>query len=148
MQTTQKKTGKRTRGFAKQKSYLKLLESYPPRPITSEAELRIAQEKIDSLIDRDHLTGEEQAYLNVLGTLVREYEEKYEPMPDLHGVELLRMLLSEHKLRQRDLVPIFKTESIVSAVLNGQRKLTTAHIQKLAQFFHLSPSAFFERSSG
>jgi len=147
MQTTQKKTGKRIRRFASQKSYLKLLESYPPRPITSKLGLRITQEKIDSFIDRGHLTAEERAYLNVLGTLVREYEEKYEPMPDLHGVELLRVLLSEHNLRQRDLVPIFKAESIVSAVLNGQRRLTAGHIQKLARFFHLSPSAFFERSS-
>jgi HTH-type transcriptional regulator/antitoxin HigA len=41
-------------------------------------------------------------------------------------------------------VPIFKTESIVSEVLNGQRKLTANHIEKLAAFFRLSPAAFFQ----
>jgi HTH-type transcriptional regulator / antitoxin HigA len=40
-------------------------------------------------------------------------------------------------------VPIFKTESIVSDVLNGKRKLTVQHIKELAQFFHISPAVFF-----
>jgi antitoxin component HigA of HigAB toxin-antitoxin module len=39
---------------------------------------------------------------------------------------------------------IDKTESIVSAVLNGQRQLTVEHISKLAEFFRLSPALFIE----
>jgi HTH-type transcriptional regulator/antitoxin HigA len=57
-------------------------------------------------------------------------------------------LLDEFGLRQKDLVPIFKTESIVSAVLNGQRQLTANHIRQLAEFFHISPAAFFEFYKG
>ncbi|MCA1993444.1 MAG: transcriptional regulator [Coleofasciculus sp. S288] len=102
------------------------------------------QKVIDSLIDRRQLTPDEQDYLNVLGTLVYEYEQKHEPIPDIHGVELIKALLDEFDLRQKDLVPIFKTESIVSAVLNGQRQLTATHIRRLAEFFHISPAAFFE----
>jgi HTH-type transcriptional regulator/antitoxin HigA len=45
-------------------------------------------------------------------------------------------------LRQKDLVPVFKTESIVSDILNGKRQLTVRHIQELAQFFNL-PTAVF-----
>jgi HTH-type transcriptional regulator / antitoxin HigA len=99
---------------------------------------------IDSLIDRGELTPEEEDYLDVLGTLVYEYEAEHVHIPDIYGVELLKALIAESDLRQKDLVPIFKTESIVSEVLNGQRKLTAAHIQKLADFFHTSPAAFFE----
>ena len=102
-----------------------------------------AQAVIDSLIDRGELTHDEQDYLNVLGTLVYEYEQAQEPIPDIYGVELLKVLIEEHDLRQKDLVPIFKTESIVSAVLKGQRNLTVHHIQGLAEFFHISPAAFF-----
>ena len=126
---------------------MKLLGIRPPRPIRSEAEFRATQEVIDRLTDRGELRPDEQDYLNVLGTLVREYEQTHEPVPDLHGVELLRVLLSEHGLLQKDLVPIFKTESIVSAVLKGERKLTAAHIEKLARRFHISPAAFFKRVS-
>lgn len=125
-------------------AYIELLKSFPPRPIASEEEFIATQEVIDSLIDRGELTPDEQDYLNVLGTLVYEYEQKQEPIPDIHGVELLKALLVEFNLRQKDLVPIFKTESIVSAVLSGQRKLTATHIRKLAEFFHISPAAFFE----
>jgi len=42
-------------------------------------------------------------------------------------------------------VPIFKTKSIVSAVLNGKRQLTTEHIDKLAAFFRLPHGLFFEQ---
>jgi HTH-type transcriptional regulator/antitoxin HigA len=112
--------------------------------IAREEQLLANQEVIDSLIDRAELTTDEQDYLNVLGTLVYEYEQKHQPIPDIHGVELLKGLLVELDLRQKDLVPIFKTESIVSEVLSSQRQLTTTHIRKLAEFFHISPAAFFE----
>jgi hypothetical protein len=43
-----------------------------------------------------------------------------------------------------DLVPIFKTRSIVSAVLAGKRQLTVEHINRLAAFFNLPHELFFE----
>ena len=125
-------------------AYIELLKTFPPRPITSEEKLTATQKVIDSLIDKGELTPDEQDYLNVLGTLVYEYEEKHEPIPDIHGVELLKALIAELGLRQKDLVPIFKTESIVSEVFSGQRNLTVNHIRQLAEFFHISPAAFFE----
>ncbi|RUT08934.1 hypothetical protein DSM106972_009870 [Dulcicalothrix desertica PCC 7102] len=64
-------------------------------------------------------------------------------VPDIYGVELLKVLIQELDLKQKDLVPIFKTESIVSDVLNGKRKLTVEHIQKLAELFKVSPAVFF-----
>lgn len=124
-------------------NYLGLITRYPPRPITSDTELAEAQEVIDSLLDRVNLSPDESDYLNVLGTLVREYEDSQELIPDIYGVELLRALVSEFDLKQKDLVPIFKTESIVSEILNGKRQLTVRHIQELAAFFNISPAVFF-----
>ncbi|MEH1893751.1 MAG: transcriptional regulator [Nostoc sp.] len=124
--------------------YIELLKSFPPRPITYEEELLATQKVIDSLIDKGELTPDEQDYLNVLGSLVHEYEEKHNTIRDIYGVDLLQALIAEFDLRQKDLIPIFKTESIVSQVLSGQRKLTVRHIAGLAEFFHISPAAFFE----
>jgi HTH-type transcriptional regulator / antitoxin HigA len=135
---------KMTLGTSSTNAYIELLKTFPPRPITSEEELTATQKVIDSLIDKGELTPDEQDYLNVLGTLVYEYEEKHKPILDIHGVELLKALIAELGLRQKDLVPIFKTESIVSEVLSGQRNLTVNHIRQLAKFFHISPAAFFE----
>ncbi len=124
-------------------TYIELLKAFPPRPITSEEELEAAQEVIDSLINKGELNTDERDYLNVLCTLVYEYEQTQEFIPDIYGVDLLKVLLAEFNLRQKDLVPIFKTESIVSAILSGKRQLTANHIKKIADFFHVSPAVFF-----
>ncbi len=144
MRNMTNKTGKMTSGSRSSSAYLELLKTFPPRPINSEEELLATQKVIDLLIDSGKLTPDEQDYLNVLGSLVYEYEQKHEPIPDIHGVELLKALLDEFDLQPKDLMPIFKTQSIVSAVLNDQHQLTTSHIHKLAEFFHISPAAFFE----
>lgn len=136
--------GKMTPGFNKPKTYTELLQAFSPRPIKSEEEMLVTQKVIDSLIDcAPSLSPDEEDYLNVLGMLVYEYELSTEPVPDIYGVELLKVLIEDNELRQKDLVPIFKTESIVSDILKNRRQLTTRHIQELAEFFHTSPAAFF-----
>ena len=132
-----------TPGLNKPKTYNELLQAFPPRPIKSEEEMFATQKVIDSLIDRAPLTPDEEDYLNLLGTLVYEYEQTQEPIPDIYGVDLLKVLMEERGLRQKDLVPIFKTESIVSDILKGRRELTKRHIEELAELFHISPAAFF-----
>lgn len=127
--------------------YIELLQEFSPHPIKSEAELLEVQEVIDALIDSGEITSEEQDYINVLGILVHEYEERNVLIPDLSGVELLKALIDEFGFKQKDLVPIFKTESIVSAILNGKRKLNIEHIEKLSDLFNVSPSTFFSRST-
>ena len=144
MPSTIQTNGKMTPGLDKPKTYIELLQEFPPRPIKSQEELLATQKVIDSLIDRaPSLSPDESDYLNVLGTLVYEYEQTQEPIPDIYGVELLKVLIEDNELRQKDLVPIFKTESIVSDILKNRRQLTTRHIQELAEFFHISPAAFF-----
>jgi HTH-type transcriptional regulator / antitoxin HigA len=124
--------------------YLQLLQAFPPRPITSDANLKETQSVINQLLDKPDLTAEEEDYLDVLGTLVYEYEQQQEEIiPDIYGIELLKALISEYDLKQKDLISIFKTESIVSDVLNAKRQLTVRHIQELAEFFNLSPAVFF-----
>ena len=127
--------------------YVELLIQFPPRLIDSADDLIATQTVIDRLLDTKTLEPEEKDYLNLFGMLVYEYEEKHISIPDLQGVELLRAMIEELDLKQKDLVPIFKTESIVSAILSGQRKLTIEHMEKLATFFHVSPAVFFDRHS-
>jgi HTH-type transcriptional regulator/antitoxin HigA len=129
---------------AEPNNYIQLLQRFPSRPIKSEKDILAVQEMSDRIVDADEITPEQQDYINILGMLIYEYEEKYISIPDLSSVELLKALIHEFGLQQKDLVPIFKTESIVSAILNRKRKFTVEHIEKLANFFHLSPSVFFK----
>lgn len=123
--------------------YTELLTSFPPHTIKSEEDLEQTQAVVDRLLDQEELTAAEAEYLDLLGVLIYEYEQKQDLVPDIYGVELLKVLMMEANLKQKDLVDIFKTESIISEVLNGKRKLTVEHIQKLAEFFKISPAVFF-----
>jgi len=124
--------------------YLELINQFPPRPIFNDDDLEMTQEVINQLLDKPSLTPAEEDYLEVLGTLVYNYEQKQgDLIPDIYGVDLLKVLMEEHNLKQKDLVFIFKTESIVSDILKGKRQLTNRHIQELAVFFHVSPAVFF-----
>jgi HTH-type transcriptional regulator / antitoxin HigA len=131
-----------THGTLELDRYQQLLVAFPPRPVKSEADLDAIQKVINSLIDKSELSADEQEYLSVLGSLISEYEQKYHPIPDIFGIELLKVLIEEQSLKQKDLLPIFKTESIISDVLHGKRKLTIRHIKGLAVFFKVPASVF------
>ena len=102
-----------TPGSSKQMSYTELLLAFPPRPIRTEAQYSKTQEVVDQLIDKGVLTEDERDYLNMLGTLMYEYEEQVVDIPDIYGVEMLRVLIEEFELRQKDLTSIFK-QSLLS----------------------------------
>lgn len=125
-------------------TYEQLMTAFMPRPIQSEAQYWQTQAHIDALLDKEDLTTDEQDYLTMLGLVIERYEDDNEPDFELRGAALIKALLEEQGLRQHDLVPIFKTDSIVSAVLNGKRSLTVEHINKLAAFFNLPHDLFFE----
>ncbi|HLO48572.1 MAG TPA: transcriptional regulator [Kamptonema sp.] len=124
--------------------YIELITAFPPRPITCEVELIATQNRINEILDSRKMTQDDRDYLNVLGTLIYDYEQKHEPMPVLKGIKLLKALMVEDNIQEKDLADIFLTEFLVAEVLNGKRELTASQIQKLAEFFHLSSAAFIE----
>ena len=85
-------------------------------------------------------------WAGVLMTLIEAYEEEHHPILGAPPVEVLRTLMDANNLRQKDLVPIFGSESIVSEVLHKKRELNKTHIEKLSKRFHVSPAVFFPRT--
>ena len=114
----------------------------PPRPITSETELETTQAHIDQLLDKATLSQDDRDFLNVLGMLVYDYEQKREPSYLLHGIELLNALISEENLLPQDLIPPFDTKEEAIATLKGVRPLTVQQIQSLAKRFDVAPGLF------
>ena len=123
--------------------YRALLNANAPRPIETETDLLRLEAQIWDLLAVDERTPAQEAYLTLLSVLVERWESKHVVVPAVHGVELVKALLVERQLRQKDLVPVFGAESIVSEVLSGKRELQAKHIERLADFFHISPAAFF-----
>ncbi len=128
--------------------YIKLINEFPPRTITREEDFIATQQVINCILDQKReLTESERYYLNLLGTLIYEYEKTLDQIPDIFGVDLLQELMKEWELEQKDIIPIFKTQSMVTNVLNGKVKMTLEHIEKLAYLFHVSPAVFLPKKS-
>lgn len=127
--------------------YGRLTAELPPRPIRTAEEARVVEARIAELLGLETLSEAQRDYLDVLSDQLVDWEDANEQVPDVAGVELVRFLIEEQGLRQKDLVPIFGTESITSEVLSGRRELQRKHIEALAKFFNVSPSAFFPRGS-
>ncbi len=117
------------------KYYMELINSFPPRPINNQAELIATQNKINSILDKQNLTQDDKDYLRVLGMLVYEYEETHEIIPDIKGIELLQALSEELGIHDRDLLHIFKEESVILDILQDKQKLTTEQEQELIKRF-------------
>jgi HTH-type transcriptional regulator/antitoxin HigA len=114
-----------------------------PTPITSERQHEEYLSVLEKLIDKKEPTREEDQYARVLVTLIEAYEEEHFPIPDASPVDVLRTLMEANDLRQKDLASIFGSESVVSEVLNGKRKINKNHIDKLSKRFNVSPAVFF-----
>jgi HTH-type transcriptional regulator/antitoxin HigA len=114
-----------------------------PTPITSERQHDEYLSVLDKLASRENPTSEEEKYASVLMTLIEDYEGKQHAISEASPLEVLRALIDANNLRQKDLVPIFGSESIVSEVLNGKREINKRHIEKLSKRFRVSPVVFF-----
>jgi len=122
------------------------LEVSAPAPITSERQHEEYLSVLDRLASKENPTSDEEKYAVVLMTLIEAYEEEHHSIPDAGPVEILRRLMDANSLRQKDLVPIFGLESIVSEVFHKKRDLNKTHIENLSKRFHVSPAVFFPRS--
>lgn len=124
--------------------YAKLVAKAAPKVITTEEENDRILAIIEPLMEKgeDNLSPEEDALLELLARLVHEYEEDVYPIPDATPVELLRYLIEENGLKQRDLAPILGAESRVSEILSGKRGISKAQAKGLAERFKMTVDAF------
>ena len=89
------------------------------------------------------LTRAEKELAELLTLLIEDFESKRYELPRAKPVEVVRFLMDQHNLKQKDLVDVFGTRSIVSELLSGKRKLNGDHIARLRQRFHVSADVFF-----
>jgi HTH-type transcriptional regulator/antitoxin HigA len=89
------------------------------------------------------LTAAEKELSELLTLLIEDFEEKRYQLPRAQPAEVVRFLMEQHGLLQKDLVDVFGTRSIVSEVLSGKRELNKEQIARLSARFHVSPELFF-----
>ena len=124
-------------------AYGKLLSRALPQVIKTEREndrILAELEKLDAC--GRPLTPEEERLAELMTLLVRQFEESRYPLVHAEPIEALRGLMEQRDLRQRDLIPVFGSSSVVSDVLTGKRSISKAHARKLAESFRVPVGLF------
>jgi HTH-type transcriptional regulator / antitoxin HigA len=125
------------------KKYARVLAKVLPRVITTNQEHERLLTEVENLMDKgEHRTAEEDAALQLMVRLIRNYEEEHHPLPEPSPVEMLVYLMELRDLKQADLLPIFKSRGYVSDIINGKRAISKAHARQLADFFRVSADLF------
>lgn len=125
-------------------AYSALLVRFPPRVIRSEEQNEGYIQALYELEQNQNSWSPEEAELaDLLTLLIENYEEKHYNLPKSSPLEMLQFLMDQHGLKQKDLVGVFGTPSIVSEVLNSKRELSKEHIRRLSARFNVSPELFF-----
>ena len=117
-----------------------------PKVITSDAQNERYISALLELERSEHLSREEKMYAGLLTLLIEAYEEEHYSIHAASPVEVLAELIEANDLRQKDLVPVFGSESVVSEVLSGKRSLNTHQIEGLSRRFKVSPAVFFSEA--
>ena len=139
----------RARATINETAYGKLLARALPRVIKTEAENERMIAELEKLDTRGRpLTPEEESLAELMTLLVREFEESKYPLGHAEPLEALRILIEDRGNRQRDLIPVFGSSSVVSDVLNGKRSISKAHARKLAEFFHVPAQPVYLSAAG
>ena len=138
--TTQTRT-KRFAGIPT--NYPALMAMLPLRPIHDDVDAENATEIIDAMAGHD-LTGDQEDYLDVLSTLLDEYETERHPVRLAANKPLtnLRRLLEDHGMNASDLGRLLGHRALGSKILRRTRRLNLTHIRKLMKHFALDATAF------
>ena len=100
------------------------------RSIHSEKDYTDVLARIEELMDMNRTSIEDEE-LDVLATLVENYEDQHFPMDPPDPIETIKFFMQQRGMKQSDLVPIFGSRTKVSEVLNGKRTLTLKMIRAL-----------------
>jgi HTH-type transcriptional regulator/antitoxin HigA len=123
--------------------YGKLLARVLPAVIETEEENEHFLAEVEKLIDKgDRRSPEEDKLLELMTTLIEDFEERHYPIPDAPPHEVLQELMRSRGLRQRDLLEIFGSDGIASEVVNGKRNISRNQAKALAEFFRVPVDLF------
>jgi len=127
------------------KRYGRLLAKTVPRVIATEREHERALALVESLIEKGerNMTSEEDALLDLLTNLIRDYEaSRCPPRNKSTPQAMVAFLLEQRGLKPSDLWPVIGSKGRVSEILAGKRAVSKDQAKKLAEFFRVRADLF------
>ena len=110
------------------------------RVVQNEADYKALLERIDQLFDASPDTIE--AYeLEILLLIADNYQKKSHPLPKVPPVEVIKFVMQQSGLKQKDIALYLGGKNRTSEVMRGQRELTTQMIRKLSASLHIPVEA-------
>jgi len=122
---------------------VEMIRNGAPHLIHSDEELAKYTQVLFELTSKPRRTRHEEEAIELLSLLIDRYESERYPIPDASPADVLRFLLAQNGLSQRDIAAELGGEATVSLVLSGKRSLTREHIARLSRRFRVSPAVFF-----
>lgn len=126
-------------------TWAELIQVHVPSPVLDDVGNENTLEIIDGLMNIADPTDDQTAYTDTLITLVEKYEAEHYPIPDVPGIEVLKLLMESHDLNATQLSAILGLDaSMGSKFLKGTRDLTKGHIMLLGKHFNVPPAVFLD----
>jgi HTH-type transcriptional regulator / antitoxin HigA len=125
-----------------------MIEQGAPHVIHNDAELEAYTKALFQLTALDNPSPSQEEAIELLTLLVEKYEQDHYPIPAADPVAIVRFLIEQQNLTQRDLIPQFGTESAVSMFLSGHRNLTLEQVRQLSARFKLPADVFIRQAVG
>ncbi len=79
--------------------------------------------------------------LDLVGNLIEDYETEHHRLPEATGVDALRFLIAQHRVKQGEL-PEIGSHGVVSEIFAGKRELNLRQVRALAKRFAVSAATF------
>jgi HTH-type transcriptional regulator/antitoxin HigA len=116
-----------------------------PRVIHNDAELEAYTNALFQLTALERPSRSEVEAIELLTLLVERYEQEHYKIPAGDPASVVRFLIENQNLTQRDLIPQFGSESAVSMFLAGKRNLTLEQVRRLSLRFKLPADVFIRK---
>lgn len=123
-------------------TYTNLLIQFQPKVIESEEDYRKARYIISDLMKKTDRSPEETAFLKLIATLIKDFENKQEKPEPASPHEVLLHLMEARNLKQADLVGKIGSKGVVSEIINKKRSISKAQAKILGEIFSISPAVF------
>ena len=113
------------------------------RPIQNETDFKRIHALADELADE---VGDDNNHplfslFEITMSLIERWEDENVSIPELAPKEILRFLLEQNNLKQKDLIDI-ASPTLISDILAGRRDISKSLARNLSKRFHIDISAF------
>jgi HTH-type transcriptional regulator/antitoxin HigA len=119
-----------------------LLAATVPGVVKTEKENERLLAEVEKLMRKKSLSPEEEKLLDLLVTLIEDFEGKHYQLNASTPHGILKELMEARGVKASDLWKLFGSKGVTSEVINGKRAISKAQAKALAEYFNVPADLF------